>query len=64
MSDEFQRIDDSELESGKSERVAAKADAETKILQTETEINQARKREINHRVFLKNAALRLAPWSF
>lgn len=57
MSDEFQRIDESELESGKSERVAAKADAETKILQTETEIKRVRIRELNHLIFLKNADL-------
>ena len=52
MSDEFQ-VGDPELASDRSEESAINDEAEQKIIDAETEFSQARKGEINHRVFPK-----------
>ena len=56
MSGESQ-MNDPELASAKSDRTPIDKEAQKRLLDAETEINQARIREINHRIFLKNAGL-------
>lgn len=56
MPDESQ-MNDPELASAKADRIPIDMEAQKRLLDAETEINQARIRELNHRIFLKNAGL-------
>ena len=56
MPDESQ-MNDPELASTKADRIPIDMEAQKRLLDAETEINQARIRELNHRIFLKNAGL-------
>lgn len=57
MSDEFQKIGESVEVPGTSVQAEIKDEAENKIINAEYEIKRVRIRELNQRVFLKNAGL-------